>query len=102
MKPDHTIFVGGLSFKTTDESLRVYFDAAAEVVSARVARDPEGRSRGYGFVSFRDAAAAANVMAELDRSELDGRAVNLRPAHRWTAPSAPHPMAMASGLKPRA
>ena len=98
MKSEHTVFVGGLNFKTPDESLRAYFDASAEVVSARIARDLEGKSRGYGFVTFRDAASAANVIAELDRSELEGWAVNLKPAHQ-RAP-APHPMAMASGLKP--
>lgn len=46
------IFVGGLPYHTTDETLRKYFDSFGEIEEAVVITDRQsGKSRGYGFVS---------------------------------------------------
>jgi len=54
------LFVGGLSWNTTDEGLREAFARFGQVVEAKVVSDREtGRSRGFGFVSYQDAAEGA-------------------------------------------
>ena len=50
-----TIFVGRLSYETTEERLRREFDGVfGDVVSVHIVRDKAGKSRGYGFVEFSD------------------------------------------------
>jgi len=71
------LFVGGLSWGTDDAGLRNAFEAFGEVTDAKVITDREtGRSRGFGFVTFSDDAAADEAMQKMDGSSLDGR--NLR------------------------
>ncbi|MGB0592074.1 MAG: RNA recognition motif domain-containing protein [Myxococcota bacterium] len=75
------LFVGGLSWDTTDASLNHAFSAFGEVTEAKVITDREtGRSRGFGFVTFTDEAAAKEAMAGMDGKELDGRAVRVNEA----------------------
>ena len=76
------LFVGGLSWSTTQDTLREAFESFGEVVEAKVITDREtGRSRGFGFVTFREDAAAGAAMAKLDGTELDGRAIRVSEAH---------------------
>jgi cold-inducible RNA-binding protein len=75
------LFVGGLAWATTDESLRGAFDRFGHVVDAKVILDREtGRSRGFGFVSFREDREAADAMARMDGAELDGRTIRVSEA----------------------
>jgi len=75
------IFVGNLSYSTTDESLRQAFEAHGEVTSAKVITDREtGRSRGFGFVEMPNDEEARAAMAELDGKELDDRTVKVNEA----------------------
>ena len=74
------LFVGKLSFNTTDDSLRDGFAQFGTVVSANVAMDREtGRSRGFGFVEMDTPEAAQKAIDMLDGKEFDGRiiAVNI-------------------------
>lgn len=72
------LFVGGLAWATTDEGLHQAFANYGEVVEAKVITDREtGRSRGFGFVTFADAKAASDAIANMDGSELDGRRINV-------------------------
>ena len=72
------LFVGGLAWATTDEGLHQAFANYGEVVEAKVITDREtGRSRGFGFVTFADAKAANEAIANMDGSELDGRRINV-------------------------
>ncbi len=72
------LFVGGLAWATTDEGLHEAFSSYGEVVEAKVITDREtGRSRGFGFVTFADAKAAKEAVANMDGSELDGRRINV-------------------------
>ena len=75
------LFVGGLSWDTTDSSLNHAFSAFGEVTEAKVITDREtGRSRGFGFVTFTDEAAAKEAISGMDGKELDGRAVRVNEA----------------------
>jgi RNA recognition motif-containing protein len=75
------LFVGGLSWGTTDQSLRQAFEAFGEVTEARVITDREtGRSRGFGFVSFGDDTQAEEAVRGMDGQELDGRTIRVNEA----------------------
>ncbi len=72
------LFVGGLAWATTDDSLRESFAAYGEVVEARVILDREtGRSRGFGFVTFNSPEEAAAAREALDGQEVDGRRIRV-------------------------
>ncbi len=75
------LFVGGLSWNTTDEGLREAFSRFGSVVEAKVVSDREtGRSRGFGFVSYQDAAEGAAAQQAMDGASLDGRSIRVNPA----------------------
>ncbi len=74
------IYVGNLSFNTTEEGLRDLFAQHGEVLSAIVVTDREtGRSRGFGFVEM-ESANASEAIAALDQQELDGRSLRVNEA----------------------
>jgi len=76
------LFVGGLSWGTSDDSLRASFEEFGEVTDARVITDREtGRSRGFGFVTFAEADSARDAMAQMNGAELDGRTIRVDSAH---------------------
>ncbi|OIP38201.1 MAG: RNA-binding protein [Deltaproteobacteria bacterium CG2_30_63_29] len=75
------LFVGGLSWGTDDGSLRKAFEEFGEVSEAKVITDRDsGRSRGFGFVTFEEPAAAESAISALDGQELDGRAIRVNVA----------------------
>ena len=75
------LFVGGLSWDTSDEGLHQAFARFGEVTEARVITDRDtGRSRGFGFVTFTDANAANRAIEEMDGTELDGRSIKVNEA----------------------
>ncbi|MBM4291017.1 MAG: RNA-binding protein, partial [Deltaproteobacteria bacterium] len=75
------IFVGGLSWGTTDQSLREAFEQFGEVADARVIKDRDtGRSRGFGFVTFEDEASVAEAIEKMNDSTLDGRTIRVSEA----------------------
>ncbi|KAG0300819.1 hypothetical protein BGZ98_008847 [Dissophora globulifera] len=72
------LFVGGLSWNTTDDSLRHGFSEHGEVVDAIVVKDREtGRSRGFGFVTFADSDSADRAVNALNEREFDGRQIKV-------------------------
>ena len=74
------LFVGNLSWNTTDDSLRDFFSQVGNVISASVITDRmSGRSRGFGFVEMEDA-DAEKAKKELNGKELDGRAISVNDA----------------------
>ncbi|MBI5137592.1 MAG: RNA-binding protein [Nitrospirae bacterium] len=71
------LFVGNLSFETTDQDLREAFGSFGQVSSATVITDREtGRSRGFGFVEMNADAEARAAIEGLNEKALHGR--NLR------------------------
>ncbi|KJZ78708.1 hypothetical protein HIM_02099 [Hirsutella minnesotensis 3608] len=74
-KEDGKMFIGGLNWETTDESLRDYFAQFGEVVECTVMRDSStGRSRGFGFLTFKDAKTVNIVMVK--EHFLDGKIID--------------------------
>uniref|UniRef100_A0A672LWX5 Musashi RNA binding protein 1 n=1 Tax=Sinocyclocheilus grahami TaxID=75366 RepID=A0A672LWX5_SINGR len=72
------MFVGGLSWQTTQEGLKEYFCKFGEVKECMVMRDPvTKRSRGFGFVTYVDQTGVDNVLAQ-NRHELDSKTVGTR------------------------
>ncbi|KAK4744589.1 hypothetical protein SAY87_010901 [Trapa incisa] len=75
---DYKLFVGNLSWSVTSESLAQAFQEYGNVVGARVLFDGEtGRSRGYGFVSYRTKSEMETALEALDGVELEGRAMRV-------------------------
>merc|ERR1719281_1124745 len=72
------VFVGGLAHKTTTQHLRDHFGRFGSIVDAVVLRWPDGRSRGFGYVTFADSVAAASVLKETH--SLSGREVDVKRA----------------------
>jgi cold-inducible RNA-binding protein len=72
------LFVGGLSWGTTDDTLRDAFASYGDVQEARVITDRDtGRSRGFGFVSFGQDDDADQALNALNGAELDGRTIRV-------------------------
>ena len=68
------LFVGGLSWDTSSESLKAAFAAFGPVQEAVVVTDRDtGRSRGFGFVTMANRKDASRAIDSLEGSELDGR-----------------------------
>ena len=73
------LYVGNLSFGTTNDDLTQLFSQFGEVASASVVTDREtGRSRGFGFVEMSDGAEAA--VAALNNAEFQGRRLTVNEA----------------------
>ncbi len=76
------LYVGNLSFSSTEEDLRAAFESHGAVDSVNVITDREtGRSRGFAFVEMDDASAADAAMRALDGSEVGGRSLKVSEAH---------------------
>lgn len=72
------LFVGGLSWNTDDDALRQAFEQYGDVTDAKVIKDRDtGRSRGFGFVTFENAADSQNAMSEMNGTTLDGRTIKV-------------------------
>ncbi|XP_016429008.1 RNA-binding protein Musashi homolog 2-like isoform X2 [Sinocyclocheilus rhinocerous] len=70
------MFIGGLSWQTSPDSLRDYFSKFGEIRECMVMRDPTTkRSRGFGFVTFADAASVDKVLAQ-PHHELDSKTID--------------------------
>ena len=75
------LFVGGLSWGTTDEGLQGAFSRFGEIAEAKVITDREtGRSRGFGFVTFANDESAPTAITEMNGTELDGRTIKVNEA----------------------
>ncbi|KAI1178631.1 hypothetical protein F4777DRAFT_80182 [Nemania sp. FL0916] len=69
------MFIGGLNWETTDHSLREYFSQFGEVTECTVMRDgATGRSRGFGFLTFKDPKTVNIVMVK--EHFLDGKLID--------------------------
>lgn len=70
------LFVGGLSWETSKDNLQHYFSQYGEVVDSVVMKNPAtGRSRGFGFVTFKDSNCVSLVL-QSGPHELDGRTID--------------------------
>lgn len=75
------IFVGNLSFGTTEDSLRHLFESYGTVDRVSIVTDRDtGQARGFGFVEMRNDGEAQKAIAALNGREFDGRALNVNEA----------------------
>jgi len=75
------IYVGNLSFETTDADLNEAFAQFGRVDSARVIIDKyTDRPRGFGFVEMSDDAQARDAIAKMDGATLHGRTIKVNEA----------------------
>jgi len=84
------LFVGNLSFQTTESELTELFKGFGQVTRVHVAMDREtGRARGFAFVEMPNDEEAAKAIAGLNGKELGGRALKVNEARPKTERSAP-------------
>ncbi|GAB5496813.1 MAG: hypothetical protein Phyf2KO_18930 [Phycisphaerales bacterium] len=75
------MYVGNLSFESTEGDVRGLFEEFGEVASVNLIMDREtGRPRGFGFVEMNDSSAANAAMTKLNGSEFQGRNLNINEA----------------------
>ncbi|MBL8758291.1 MAG: RNA-binding protein [Phycisphaerae bacterium] len=75
------LYVGNLSFNTSESQLRELFAAHGDVASASLVMDREtGRPRGFGFVEFPNDEHARAAMAALNGKNVDGRDLTVNEA----------------------
>lgn len=79
------LFIGNLSFNTSQADLEAFFAAAGEVREVTIPTDREtGQPRGFGFVTMADASAANAAISQLNGATLDGRVVKVNEAQERT------------------
>ena len=72
------LFIGSLAYATTDDTLKSFFEQIGEVESARVITDRDsGRSKGFGFVQYKEESNNQKAVDQLNGKELDGRAISV-------------------------
>ncbi len=75
------IYVGNLSFKTTEQDLGDHFDQFGEVSSARIVTDRDtGRSRGFGFIEMTSESAGQEAITQLNGQEFMERNLTVNEA----------------------
>ncbi|HTH13489.1 MAG TPA: RNA-binding protein [Spirochaetia bacterium] len=76
------IYVGNLSFQTTDDSLRQAFSLYGDVASCAVVIDRyTNTSKGFGFVEMANEQAAATAISAMNGQSIDGRQVRVSEAN---------------------
>jgi RNA recognition motif-containing protein len=74
------LFIGNLDWNTSEDELKTTFAKFGDVEEAIIIKDYAGRSKGFGFVTFTDDAAADKATAELNGAELGSRKINVSEA----------------------
>lgn len=75
------LYIGGVSYSTTDEGLKDAFSQAGTVVSATIIMDRmTGRSKGFGFVEMNTEEEAQEAINMFNGKELDGRSITVNEA----------------------
>ncbi|KAL4346886.1 hypothetical protein GQ457_17G011040 [Hibiscus cannabinus] len=78
---EYRCFVGGLAWATDDRALEEAFSVYGEIVESKIINDREtGRSRGFGFVTFRDEKSMRDAIEGMNGQNLDGRNITVNEA----------------------
>uniref|UniRef100_A0A671PF35 Heterogeneous nuclear ribonucleoprotein D-like n=1 Tax=Sinocyclocheilus anshuiensis TaxID=1608454 RepID=A0A671PF35_9TELE len=99
LQDDGKMFIGGLSWDTSKKDLTDYLSKFGEVLDCTIKTDPmTGRSRGFGFVLFRDAESVDRVL-ELKEHKLDGKLIDPKRAKAMKGKEPPKKV-FVGGLSP--
>ena len=80
------LYVGNVSYRSNEESLRGFFASYGPITSVHLPLDREtGKGRGFAFVEIENAELAKKAMEELNGKELDGRALRIRKAREQSS-----------------
>jgi len=75
------LYVGNLPYSIDDAKLQELFATSGEVVEAKVIIDKfSGRSKGFGFVTMKDDAAAEKAVQEMNDKDVEGRKIKVNVA----------------------
>jgi len=92
------LFIGNLSFQTTESELRALFEPFGPITRVHIAMNREtGRARGFAFVELAEDSGAANAVTALNGKEVGGRALRVNEA----VPKSDRPSRPSSGFAPR-
>lgn len=84
------LFVGNMSFQTTEADLRALFEPFGQISRVHIAMDREtGRARGFAFIEMPNDAEAAKAISGLDGKEVGGRNLKVNEARPKSASSGP-------------
>lgn len=75
--PFHRLYVGNIHFNVTEQDLQAVFDPFGELEFVQLQKDETNRSRGYGFVQFRDAGQAREALEKMNGFDLAGRPIRV-------------------------
>ena len=72
------IFVGNLNFKLSNDDFKDMFAKFGDIEDAVIITDRDTRrSKGFGFITFKEDAAAAKAVEEMNEKEFEGRALTV-------------------------
>ena len=71
-----TVFVGNMSWDTTEEGLQKAFEQYGKITSTRIPKNAKNQSKGFGFVEF-ETEEEAKKACEMNEKELDGRTIKV-------------------------
>ncbi|KGN60647.1 U1 small nuclear ribonucleoprotein 70 kDa [Cucumis sativus] len=74
---DSSIYVGGLPYDATEDSLRRIFDLYGAVVAVKIINDRSTRGKCYGFVTFTNPRSAIDAIKDMDGRTIEGRVVRV-------------------------
>ena len=93
---ERKIYVGNLPYGIDKDTLTAHFAAQAETEYVYIARDKEGKDRGFGFVTLKNVDDVDSTIAAIDGTEIDGRVLTARrpmdiseKSSEWDASDAP-------------
>lgn len=96
------LYVGNMSFNTTEDGLRTAFGAFGQITDVYVANDRmTGRPRGFAFVTFSTAQESQLAMEKMNGADLDGRALTVNEAKPKEQMSGARPSGGAGGFRSR-
>jgi RNA recognition motif-containing protein len=75
------IYIGNMSYNTSEEAVKTLFSEFGEVEAVNLITDRDtGRAKGFGFVTMNDDKAAKNAIEALNEKEYDGRTLRINEA----------------------
>lgn len=79
MEDQKKLYVGNLTYATTEDDLRKMFEEHGEIEEVNLITEG-GRSKGFAFVTFKDASSATSAVAALDGKDVEGRPLTVNVA----------------------